>query len=356
MDTPEEEIPNYPILKGTRSLTPDEVSFVYGLHRQDEMLQFTLRQLIIVEEVFGLGTDQDDDVTAFAYYDLKQGKVRDTLDVKVLEEDGNKQYCGYRLSPEELALLRTAMAEYCLEKTGMSLEKQAAKYREEHSVPAVPVEDSETAGPRRYFSSPDYRIRPRENSKYGITDIAHPDDKDLHRIVALRDIGTEVKAGDLGGYVKSQGNLSYQNGDDAWIYDDAIVKGSAFVADNAQIRNHAEASGFANIGGAALICGHAVVMDNAMVNGALMRDYAVASGHSLIGVSQKTDMAPVLLGNCEVRGSVHGFVRITGRVAVADQENINNDTEKPLELNNANHLQKGPGSYFCGRRKRGKDR
>ena len=32
MDTPEEEIPNYPILKGTRSLTPDEVSFVYGLH------------------------------------------------------------------------------------------------------------------------------------------------------------------------------------------------------------------------------------------------------------------------------------------------------------------------------------
>ena len=356
MDTPEEEIPNYPILTGERPLMPDEVSFVYGIHRQDERLQFTLRQQIIVEEVFGLGTDQDEDVTAFAYYDLKRDRVCDTLDVKVLEEDGNKQYCGYRLRPEELALLRNAMAAYCLEKTGMSLEKQAAKYQEEHSAPAVPAEESEPAGPRRYFSSPDYRIRPRENSKYGITDISHPDYKDLHRIVALRDIGTEVKAGDLGGYVKSQSNLSYQNGDDAWIYDDAIVRGSAFVADNAQIRNHAEISGFANIGGAALICGHAVVTDNALVHGALMRDYAVASGHSFVGLSQKTNLAPALLGNCEVRGSVHGFVRIIGRVAVSDQENINNDTEEPLELNNTNHLQKGPASYFCGRRKRGKDR
>ena len=356
MDTPEEVIPNYPILKGTRPLMPDEVSFVYGVHSQDELLQFTLNKQIAVEEVFGLGPYQDEDVTAFAYYDLKQGMVRDTLDVKVLEEDGGKQYYGYRLRPEELALLLTAMAPYCREKTGMSLEMLADKYREEHSASAVPVEDTKTAGTRQYFTSPDYRIRPKENSKYGITDIAHPDDKELHRIVALRNIGTEVKAGDLGGYVQSQGNLSYQNGDDAWIYDDAIVKGFAFVADNSQIRNHAEISGFANIGGAALICGHAVATDNALVHGALMRDYAVVSGHSFVGVSKETNLAPALLGNCEVRGSVHGFVRVSGRVAIADQEKINNDTEEPLELNNQNHLQKGPGSYFCGRRKRGKGR
>ena len=32
----------------------------------------------------------------------------------------------------------------------------------------------------------------------------------LHRIRALRDIGSEIKAGDLGGFVESEGNLSFE--------------------------------------------------------------------------------------------------------------------------------------------------
>ena len=38
------------------------------------------------------------------------------------------------------------------------------------------------------------------NTKYEITDIAHEKYPFLHRIRALRDIGSEVKAGDLGGF------------------------------------------------------------------------------------------------------------------------------------------------------------
>lgn len=40
------------------------------------------------------------------------------------------------------------------------------------------------------------------NKKYEITDIAHETYPFLHRIRALRDIGENVKAGDLGGFVE----------------------------------------------------------------------------------------------------------------------------------------------------------
>lgn len=49
------------------------------------------------------------------------------------------------------------------------------------------------------------------NQKYEITDIAHEKYLFLHRIRALRDIGSEVKAGDLGGFVEHEGNLSYSS-------------------------------------------------------------------------------------------------------------------------------------------------
>ena len=61
------------------------------------------------------------------------------------------------------------------------------------------------------------------NQKYEITDIAHGEYPFLHRIRALRDIGDKVKTGDLGGFVECESNLSFEPGDDAWIFDDAIA-------------------------------------------------------------------------------------------------------------------------------------
>ena len=55
------------------------------------------------------------------------------------------------------------------------------------------------------------------NTKYEITDIAHEKYPFLHRIRALRDIGSEVKTGDLGGFVEFESNLSFEPGDDAWM-------------------------------------------------------------------------------------------------------------------------------------------
>ena len=66
------------------------------------------------------------------------------------------------------------------------------------------------------------------NQKYEITDIAHEKYPFLHRIRALRDIGSDVKAGDMGGFVESESNLSFEQGDDAWIFDDAIAAGECW--------------------------------------------------------------------------------------------------------------------------------
>ena len=74
------------------------------------------------------------------------------------------------------------------------------------------------------------------NNKYEITDISHEKYPFLHRVRALRDVGAEVKAGDLGGFVESESNLSATPGDNAWIYEDAIAAGDAYVDQNANLR------------------------------------------------------------------------------------------------------------------------
>ena len=56
----------------------------------------------------------------------------------------------------------------------------------------------------------------------------------LHRIRALRNFN-DVKAGDIGGFVESEWNLSQEG--NCWIYDDAICMDSASVCDNAKMYN-----------------------------------------------------------------------------------------------------------------------
>lgn len=70
----------------------------------------------------------------------------------------------------------------------------------------------------------------------------------LHRIRALRDIPRhDVRAGDLGGYVQSEANLSHEG--DAWIADRAWAYENAYVCDNALMCDDAEAREDAYVGG-----------------------------------------------------------------------------------------------------------
>ena len=75
--------------------------------------------------------------------------------------------------------------------------------------------------------------------KYELTEetIKINENKTLYRIKALEDFG-DVKAGDLGGYVESESNLS--QGGNCWIYDEAIVYDSAKIFGSARISGSAE--------------------------------------------------------------------------------------------------------------------
>lgn len=56
----------------------------------------------------------------------------------------------------------------------------------------------------------------------------------LYRIRALKNFGA-VKAGDLGGYIQSENNLSH--GGNAWVYDNAQVCGYAQVCGDVKIQS-----------------------------------------------------------------------------------------------------------------------
>ncbi|WP_246067890.1 hypothetical protein [Bartonella saheliensis] len=56
--------------------------------------------------------------------------------------------------------------------------------------------------------------------------------KTLHRIRALRDFG-DIKAGDLGGFIEKESNLSHEG--NCWISDNAKIFGKAKVLNNVKI-------------------------------------------------------------------------------------------------------------------------
>ena len=92
----------------------------------------------------------------------------------------------------------------------------------------------------------------------------------LYQIEALKDFG-DVKAGDLGGYIESEENLSQY--DIAWVYGDAQVLGNAQVFDNARVYgnacvfDNARVYGNACVFDKAEVYGNALVYDNAQVLG-----------------------------------------------------------------------------------------
>ena len=85
---------------------------------------------------------------------------------------------------------------------------------------------------------------------------------ELHRIRAVVDFG-EIKAGDLGGWIEKEDNLSHE--DESWVSDSAEVYGNARVSGNAWVVGNARASGSAWVSGSAWIGGDARVSGNAEV-------------------------------------------------------------------------------------------
>ena len=86
----------------------------------------------------------------------------------------------------------------------------------------------------------------------------------LHRIKALKDF-SYVKAGDLGGWVEKEDNLSQMG--NAWVYDNAKVYDNAIVSDNAIIYDNAKVYGRAKVYDNAVVCSDIKIFGNSRVCG-----------------------------------------------------------------------------------------
>ena len=147
----------------------------------------------------------------------------------------------------------------------------------------------------------------------------------LFRIKALRDLGDfgDVKAGDIGGYVASEDNLSHEG--DCWIYGEAIIRSDAVVSDNAKV------SDFAVVKDSAKVCGDAIVDKRAAVRGnAVIDDLAIVSGNAVIdGDARVTERATVtgqaaVSGNAVIGGDgwIGENAQVSGDVKVYGYANI----------------------------------
>lgn len=171
-----------------------------------------------------------------------------------------------------------------------------------------------------------------QNTKYEVTDIKHWRYTFLRRIRALRDIGDKVKAGDLGGFVESEQNLSYEQGDDAWLFDDAICCNDARVDGNSILKDNAEASGKAYITGGSILGGTVQAADRAQICGAKISFACKALENCVIAPSRKTGRAPMMGGDITVYGSIIGDVRVSGKMALMENERIYNSSKDTLVI------------------------
>ena len=146
--------------------------------------------------------------------------------------------------------------------------------------------------------------------------------KTVYRIRALYDFG-RVFAGELGGFVESEENLSHKG--NAWITHDAVVFDKARIEDNAYIYDYAKVFGVAKVYGNACVGGNASVHDQANVyenayifsntnvyNKATIYGNAKISGHAQIyGVAKVFDKA-----------EISGYARICGEARIFGEANI----------------------------------
>lgn len=173
----------------------------------------------------------------------------------------------------------------------------------------------------------DYRFTIQK--KYKITQLSHPQYPWLHRIQALKTINVRVEAGELGGFVQSEQNLSQEG--ECWIYDDAVCCGEAVVEQDAELHDGAVAAGSAVITGDACMYDRAWAGGNCCIRSGEVKDDAVVTGEAVIKEDGKD--SPLIAGNSRIYGTVCGryFIKDT---AIFPGETYQNPTEDILILEN----------------------
>ena len=107
------------------------------------------------------------------------------------------------------------------------------------------------------------------NDKYELTDeIITVGSHTLYRIRALKTF-SDVRKGDLGGFVESEENLSSKG--NCWVYDDGCVFGNGSVYDhgcvsgNGSVYGHGSVSGYGHVRDHGSVSGNGSVFDNGCI-------------------------------------------------------------------------------------------
>ena len=115
--------------------------------------------------------------------------------------------------------------------------------------------------------------------KYELTDeTIEFEGRKLYRIKALKDIPSiGVKAGDLGGFVESEYNLSQER--DCWIFDDAKAKDKSYVCDNSCMYGNSSMRDYSSMCDNSSMRGYSSMEDNSC----LIKNGRLHKGTSLFG-------------------------------------------------------------------------
>ena len=160
-----------------------------------------------------------------------------------------------------------------------------------------------------------------KNKKYELTDETQvlADGRVLLRIRAVSDFtlsnGSTVHAGDLGGWVEKEDNLS-QTGK-AWVYGDARVYGEARVYDDARVFGKASVYGSAEVFDSARVFGSAEVY-----NAAAVYDSARVYGEARVGGSAAVFASALVYG----KARIYGYAEICGDARVYEEAVVHCDS------------------------------
>jgi len=160
----------------------------------------------------------------------------------------------------------------------------------------------------------------------------------LHRIRALKDFtlngyAGDVKAGDLGGWIESEDNLS-QDGK-CWVGENAKVYGGAKVYEDALVSNIAVVSENAKVYGKAKVCrwsqlhGNADVSGNAFVHGnAHVYENAEVYGHADVYDNAQIYGNASVSENVYVYGDaqVFGDAKVSGDIWIHEDAYVQGNT------------------------------
>lgn len=152
----------------------------------------------------------------------------------------------------------------------------------------------------------------------------------VYRIKALRDFG-DVKAGDLGGFVEEESNLSHDG--TCWIYDNAIVCRGSKVSEEAEVRDTAVISDESYVWGNSRIYETPIVRSS-RIRGGVVHGDAVVHNADVLWRGEVKDTAYVTGGvirdgavvadNAHVSGNsyIDGYDTTVGRNASIADGNV----------------------------------